>query len=509
MGYDVNCYENLILSSDFFKNLEFFKEVFKNDAVFRCRTVTCGGKNAAILFMDGMTSSADINEGILKPLLSFKKIKSPVTEFLYKNVIFCGETVKENKITELLRGILYGDTVLITEDENALIINTKGFKMRSVEEPKDERVLSGPREGFTESALTNTALLKRKLVTADLNFELMHIGRRTDTKIFICYLNSLVNKKILKNVKKRLKGIDIDGILDSNYITELISDNPYSMLKTVGTTERPDIVAARLLEGRIAIIVDGTPVALTLPYLFCENFQSDDDYYLNYFLGSFTRVLRYICFFLAITVPALFISLLNYYPALLPTAFVISASAARAGIPFPTFSEALVLIFVFEILKESGIRMPQSLGHALSIVGGLVVGQAAVDARLVSAPILIGVALSGICGLMIPRLKGFIFYSKLGLTLLSSALGLYGFFLGMTLITAFILNLNSYSADFTYDLKSLEIHSFKDVFVRAPFFKMITRPFNLTKNKIRIKLAKNNKKLNEELNDRLDKPEKD
>ena len=193
--------------------------------------------------------------------------------------------------------------------------------------------------------------------------------------------------------------------MDTNYIAEQIRDNPYSLFKTTGSTERPDIAAAALLEGRIALIVDGTPVVMTLPYLFSQNFQSDEDYYLNFFVSAVGRLLRYICFFLAISVPAIFISLITFHKQLLPTSFAVSIAQLRGGVPFSSVSECLILIFVFEILRETGIRMPQSVGHALSIVGGLVIGQSAVEAKIVSAPILIAVALSAICGLMVTRLK--------------------------------------------------------------------------------------------------------
>ena len=273
-----------------------------------------------------------------------------------------------------------------------------------------------------------------------------------------------------------IQSLDIDGILDSNYITEQIRDHPCSIFKTTGATERPDVVAARLLEGRIAIVVDGTPVVVTVPYLFSENFQSDEDYYLNYIISSVGRVLRYLCFFMSISIPAIFIAAATFHKELLPTSLALSVTQLRGGVPFPPFAECLLLIFIFEILKETGVRMPQSLGHALSIVGGLVVGQAAVEARIISAPMLIVVALSGISGLMVPRLKGAVFYLRLIFVILSALFGLYGYIAGVALMLIHIFDLSSFGTSYTVSLADAGLQSLKDTFWRAPWSKMRTRP---------------------------------
>jgi spore germination protein KA len=328
-------------------------------------------------------------------------------------------------------------------------------------------------------------MIRRRLPTPDLCVETATIGRRTDTFVFICYLDSLVNKKVLKELKRRLKKIDIDGVLDSNYISELITNAPFSPLKTIGSTERPDIVAARLLEGRVAVMVDGTPVVLTLPYLFSENFQSDDDYYLNFLVASVGRILRYLCFFLALSVPAIYLALITVHKSLLPTSLAISISGARNGVPFPSVIEALLLIGIFEILRETGLRMPQNVGHALSIVGGLVIGQAAVEAKLVSAPMLIIIALSGIAGLMLPRLKGIISYGRVILVLLAHIWGLFGYLTGLCALLILIFSLNSFGIDYTSSLKQIDFQSFKDTLIRAPWRNMINRPVGISKNRIR------------------------
>ena len=490
MEYMTKDYKEKEFSGNLDMNIKLFKDIFKNDAILRNRTVNIGdtGYRASVFYMDGMVNSEILNESVIKPLvLAEIKADKVNSKNVSSKILFAGEVSEATTLDAAIRGVLYGDTVLMVEsDKTVLVINTKGWRTRGVTEPSDERVLKGPREGFDEAALLNIALIRRKLLTPDLCVELQRVGRRTETIVFICYLGSLADKGVLKELKKRIASIDIDGILDSNYIAELINGKDASLLKTMGTTERPDIVAARLLEGKIAIVVDGTPVVLTVPYLFSENFQSDEDYYVNYLIASASRMMRYVCFFLAVSVPAVFVALLTHHLGLLPTNFMLSVSALREGVPMSSVTECILLILVFEILKETGLRTPQSQGFALSIVGGLVVGQAAVEAKIVSAPMLIAVALSGIAGLMIPRLRSVVFYLRFVLVLLSAFLGLYGYIIGFSLFVLFSLSLKSFGVDTQPFLASPMFNTFKDTIIRAPWSKMEQRPiFNANKTRLK------------------------
>lgn len=482
-------YSLVEISGELDKDIKLINNIFKKEATLRMKKINARAENTACaaFYLDGMASTRLVNESVVKPLLLVNGTGGSISQVLKEQVLFAGECKAVTSVADMLRAVLYGDTLLlISGSRDALVINTKGWRTRGISEPENERVLQGPREGFDEAALLNLAMVRRRLLTPDLCTEAVRIGRRTETYVFICYLGSLTDEKMLKELKRRLSVIDIDGILDSNYITEQIRDCPGSLFKTAGTTERPDVVAARLLEGRIAIITDGTPVAVTVPYLFSENFQSDEDYYLNYTVSSVGRILRYLCFFLAISIPAVFIAAAAYHRELLPTSLAISLMQLRGGVPFPALTECIMLIFVFEILKETGIRMAQSLGHALSIVGGLVVGQAAVEARIISAPVLIVVALSGIAGLTVPRLKGAVFYLRLILVVLSALFGLYGYITGIAAVIISILDLKSFGVNSTVSLSRLTAQSLKDSVVRAPWRRMIKRPlFNI--NSVRMK----------------------
>lgn len=473
------------------EKVSYFKNLYKKDITFRMREMHIEGLysyDCAVIFFDGMVDTEKLNNGLIRPLLSLKVENRQKTaeEFLKKQILYNNEVALAEDLYSLITAINLGDTaILLDGTTNALIVNTKGWRTRGINEPQDERILQGPREGFDEALMLNAAMLRRKLSTPDLCFESITVGVKTQTHIFVCYLDSIVNKDILENVMSKIKKINIDGILDSNYISELINKNKFSLFKTVGTTERPDIVAARLLEGRIAILVDGTPVVLTIPYLFVENFQSDDDYYLNYIYAFLGRLLRYLCYNLSVILPSLYLAVTIFHPNLLPASFFSSVSVARSGIPFPSSAECLILIFIFEILRETGIRMQQSVGHALSIVGGLVVGQAAVDAKLVSAPLLIVVAMSGISGLIVPRLKAAVVYSKIFLVVLTSFLGVFGLFIGMTVLHIHLYSLESFSVDYLSTVSKFTKNSLKDTVFRVPWWKMLTRPAEITKDIIR------------------------
>lgn len=274
-------------------------------------------------------------------------------------------------------------------------------------------------------------------------------------------------------------------MLDSNYIAEFIKDAPYSPFKTIGSTERPDVVAAKLLEGRIALFLDGTPVVLTLPYLFIENFQSNDDYYLNYYYASISRLIRIFGFWLSISIPAIYVALTTFHQELLPVNLVQSISTARNGVPLPTVLEAILMVIVFEILRETGLRTPQGIGQALSIVGALVIGQAAVDARLISAPMIIIVALSGITGIMLPKIKGAIIYMRFGLLILSSIIGLYGYTLGILLMIIHLFTIRSFGIPILGSKEEGVMVMEEDLVIRAPWWDMLKRPMFMSRDRKR------------------------
>ncbi|MDF2632727.1 MAG: spore germination protein, partial [Caproiciproducens sp.] len=423
-----------------------------------------------------------------KPLLEYRSRwkERDLLDVIAKQITLSDSVERTSDIETIVQGIVYGDSALLIEGyAEVLILNTKGWASRSISEPENEKVIRGPREGFNEALMMNLSLLRRKIRTPDLKMEFQVFGTRTKTKACICYLDGVVNKKVLTELKRRLKTFSIDGTLDSNYICEFIKDAPYSPIKTVGSTEKPDIVAAKLLEGRVALFLDGTPVVLTVPFLFVENFQSDEDYYLNYYFSSINRIIRFISFFIATSLPALYVSLVTFHQEMLPTPLLMSITLARQGVPLPTVLEAALMFMVFEMLRESGARMPGSMGQALSIVGALVIGQASVQAKLVSAPMVIIVGLTGICGLMIPRIKGADILLRFILLSLSSIMGLYGYMFGVFGLLIHLFSINSFGIPIMNSAYANSFQDRKDIIMRAPWWSMKKRPKYLSQNETR------------------------
>ncbi|MFZ7120779.1 MAG: spore germination protein [Eubacteriaceae bacterium] len=450
-----------------------------------------------ILFIDGMINSEEINTNIIKPIvintLLGEKIQNKIIQELKENVIVSNKIIRETSVIDTVDEIINGNTLLLVDGfEEGLIISSKGWKSRAISEPDSEKVVRGLKEGFTESLITNLTLIRRKLKTHDLKFQFMSIGVRTKTKIGICYIESLANNNILTEIRNRLDKIDIDGILDSGYIQEFIRDCPTSLFSTVGDTERPDVVVAKLLEGRIAIVVDGSPFALTIPFIFLEYFQSNEDYYSDFIWGSINRLLRIIGGLITISFPAIFIALITFHQEMIPTPLLISISAARNGVPFPTIIEALGLFFVFEILRETGVRMLTTIGQTVSIVGALVLGQAAVEAKFVSAPMVIVIVLTGITGLINSKLLTASVITRLIFILLASFLGLYGYIFGLIELLITLMSMRSFGIPYMLDLGLLTGQDLKDTAIRAPWWYMNYRPKLIaSKNYIRNKTLKN------------------
>ncbi len=489
----------LKLSRSLTKNSALLKGLFSDVDTLRIRCFT-SSRNAAlkycIFYSEGVVDTSVINDNIIKPLMLSDAAEPGrrLLDTLAAGVLqVCGAEATDG-LVEIVEGICCGNTVLFAEGAaQALILNTKSFKQRSIAEPDSEKAIAGPREGFTEALDTNLSLLRRKVKTHELKMKLKTLGRRTRTSVCVCYLDGIVNKKVLAELYTRLEKVDIDAVLDTNYLTELIQDARLSPFRTIGYTERPDVVIGKLLEGRIAILVDGSPSVLTLPYLFIENFQSSEDYYLSFFYTSFSRLLRMIGFLLTVTVPALFVAVVAFHHEMVPTQLLINIAAERESAPLPTVAEAFAMIIVFDILRETGVRMPSNIGQALSIVGALVIGQSAVEAKLVAAPMIIVVAFTGITALLIPKLNAPIIYMRLALLFIASMFGFYGLVAGMVFFAVHIINLRSFGVPMISLTGNLQYQDVKDTFMRVPWWQMRIRSRMTSWDKIRLRNNNNDK----------------
>lgn len=460
------------------QNIALFKRMFAGDDTVKIRHFRHPSLSlvyGCVIYIDGMVSQDTLNNNILRPILSYQSPEEheghSFMELMMDWLIDAGDLHLADDMDEILNLLLYGQTVLLLEGQaRALMIGTQGWQSRSISEPGTEKSVLGPRESFTESLTVNLSMVRRRVKSSDLKFKFMELGKTTNTKICLCYVESVVPPKILKQLIKRLEGLNIDAVLDSGQLQEMIRDAPLSIYETVGNTERPDAVAGKILEGRIAILVDGSPFALTVPFLFIEYFQVSEDYYSNYFFASFNRIIRFMGEFLAISIPAIYISLVTYNQEMMPTPLLLSIAAARQSVPLPTVAECFMMLVVFEILREAGTRIPTSIGQAVSIVGALVLGQAAVDARVVSAPMVIVVGFTGITTLLNIKMKAASIFSRFFLLSLSSFLGLYGYLFGMIGLIIHLMSLRSFGVPYMLTVGSFKEEDIRDTVFRAPWW---------------------------------------
>ena len=498
-----NDIENKGLDKSLDNNISLFKNIFKNDETLIIREFQNKWLKAAqccIIYLDGMVNTEIVNENIIQPVLRndlSKDIESNnLLEELKKKVIVSNNVFLETEINKIVNSVIYGDTLFLLEGyDKALVINSKGWQTRPISEPVSTRVVRGPREGFTESIMVNLSLVRRKIKNPDLKFKFKEIGERTHTKTCICYMESLALESILSELEQRLDKIEIDGIIDSGYIQELIKDAPYSPFETVGSSERPDVIAAKLLEGRIALFVDGSPFVLTVPYLVVENFQANEDYYNNYIFSTMNRLIRGFTAVTSITIPSIFLALVTYHQEMLPTPLLLSISASRQDVPVPTVVSLIFMLLVFDILREVGIRMPSPIGQAVNIVGTLVLGQAAVDARLVSAPVIIVTALTGMTTLInmnfITATIIFRYFFLLG----TSVLGIYGFLMCFIILYLHLMSIRSFGVPYMMSVTKARNHDGQDAWIRAPWWTMTLRPkIVATKNLVRQSSRKSKEK---------------
>ncbi|MCP3027621.1 spore germination protein [Halobacillus sp. A5] len=444
--------------------------------------------SAAVLFMDGLVDMNAVQDFILDALMHEMSSKRVSSHQLYLTIkessLPIGEMEEIETYKELFDKLLSGETiVLIEKQKKALSASTKGWRDRGVQETTSESVIRGPKEAFTETLRTNTALLRRKIKDPALRVEPKKIGRKTHTDVAVVYLEGTAETEVIEDVMRRLDQIDIDGVLEGGYIEEFMQDAQYSPFPTVYNSEKPDAIAGGILEGRIAIITDGTPNVLLVPALFVNFMQSSEDYYQRSDISTFIRILRLFCFFVALFMPSLYIAFTTFHQEMLPAPLLISLAAQREGVPFPALVEALMMELTFEVLREAGIRLPKPVGSAVSIVGALVLGQSAVQAGLVSPAMVIVVALTAISSFVFPAYNMAISVRilRFPMMMLAASFGLYGIILGMIAMVLHLCSLKSFNKPYMSPFAPFIPKDQKDVLVRFPHWGLLSRPSSLTK----------------------------
>lgn len=450
------------------------RAMFSNSSDFLTREITIAGVPAAFLMIEGMVNLQTMSEMLLEPLLShrFPSHAKPqdICDYIENRTVLAADTIHVYSCEQVFRMIMSGFVVLLIDKiPYACAYGMQGFSFRSVSEPSAEVNELGSREGFTEPLRINMSMVRRRIKSPSLKFDLFPIGRVSQTDICLIYMTDRVSKSLLRQLKRKLSSISLDVVLTSGYLKPFLSGTPWSLFPDVSTTERPDVLCAKIQEGRVAILIDGTPFALVVPCLFTENFQSLDDYAHSAFYASFVRIIKYVSFFVSILLPGIYVAVSTFHPELLPHALLFNIAAAEETTPFPIGIEALIIHFLYEIMREAGLRLPRPIGHAVSIVGALVIGDAAVTAGLIGAPMVMIVATTAIASFVVPPLYEAISVLRFFFILVGMSLGLYGIILFSLVLFVNVCAKTSFGIPITAPVSPFSLSAMRDTFIRLSF----------------------------------------
>lgn len=482
--------QSAVLSTNLIDNLATLRSLLNEPGDLFIKVIKTGDSSSscAVISLNGLADTDLIHEHIVQPIQKYVQSvddwnslreNNRLLDEMEHKLLAVQIIRREHKWDDVLSVLLSRDTVLLTDGvDQALLIGSKNGPGRSVEEPQTEALVRGPRIGFTENIHTNVALLRRMITDPQLTFESHTIGKRTKQSLSFLYINGIIHPDIVNEVKRRLDSIRIDMAPESGTIEQWIEDSFLSPFPQILHTERPDKVVAALFQGKAAVLLDGTPFALVMPTTFISLVQSPEDYYERWMIGSLIRLLRYAAILISLFLPAIYIALISFHQGMIPFKLASSIAASREGVPFPAVIEALLMEVTLELLREAGIRLPKPIGQTIGIVGGLVIGEAAVQAGIVSPIMVIAVAVTAISSFTIPSYSAGIAFRMLRFATMiaASILGLYGIVLMFIMITSHLLRLYSfgvpYSAPFAPSLRS----DWQDLFIRAPITVLTRRP---------------------------------
>ncbi|SFE71577.1 spore germination protein [Paenibacillus catalpae] len=478
-------------------NIAYIKQLLGSPGDLLIRTfLTADGQKAAVVCIEGLVDKQVIQNQVISQLMqesgsSFTRTDRTENtgqmddEYSRGTVARTTEQLslqdmrRSSDWDEIILTILSGDAVLFVEEmEDTVLIGSKGWKSRAIEEPQTESIIRGPRDGFTEDIRTNTTLIRRRIRDPHLRFDSYCIGRRSRKDLIVAYIDGVVNPMLVKEVKRRINTIDMDDAEGSGFVEQWIQDHYWSPYPQILNTERPDKVAGALLQGRVAVLVDGTPFQLILPITISSFIQSPEDYYQNWILASVLRILRVFAVFIALFLPGLYIALLEYHHGMLPSKLAFSVAGTREGVPFPAVMETFLMEATLELLREAGVRLPKSIGQTIGVVGGLVIGEAAVTAGIVSPVMVVIVAVTAIASFAIPS-YGFAISIRLMRFLImiaGSVFGLYGIVLALIINCIHLVNLRSFGIPYTAPLAPLRLSDWRDLIYRLPVIRLSHRP---------------------------------
>ncbi|KHF40410.1 spore germination protein [Halalkalibacter okhensis] len=466
------------------KNEEECNQTFEKNYDFYMEKVYVGKREGLILYLTSMVDLITVAETIRPALANAYREQKHVStdselENFQKEFFSSNDSILINYNHEVFWYVLSGYTVILIDGlKKGIALSTVTTESRAVEQSKTQTIVRGPQDSFTEVKATNVSLIRRRIKNPHLKVEQFTVGKDTQTSVCVAYLDNVASEDIVSQVRQRVKDIKGSAIFDSGNIEEFIADRVITPFPMLYHTDRPDTVSANIVEGKVAIIVDGTPYVLLAPVVFTDFFQVSEDYYQGFMMASMLRLLRYLAFLIALLLPSFYIGLTTYHPQLIPTDLIISIQAQREGVPFPAVVELLLMEITFEILREAGVRMPRVVGQTVSIVGALVIGQAAVEAGVVSHFLVIIVALTAMAGFVSP-IYSFANSTRLlrfALIFMTAALGLFGTIIGFLLIIAHLASLKSFGVPYLAPMGPFILEDQKDVFIRLPIQLMKRRP---------------------------------
>lgn len=459
------------LSISLCSNLDTIRTRFGDSADLTVRDIRLSGINAAVISIDNMTDKQVLAEAVLSPLFAFRFSSDPETCFneIKYRAVHTADIIETDSVEKIENAIMSGCAViLINGCAKGISAGIQGYASRGVSQPDSDVVQRGSKEGFVEALRVNMTLIRRRLKNPSLKFEVMTIGETGRTEIALCYLTDTVSPEILQKLRNRLKKVNLKTVLASGYLLPFLEEkNDFSFFSGAGVTERPDTVCGKLTEGRIAIMTDGVPSALIVPYLFTEYFQTLDDYSNRAYFATFTRILKYIAFFISVLLPGFFTALGTFDPEMFPAILLNKIASSIAATPLSLTAETVIVLFVYEIMREAGLRMPQPLGYAVSIVGGLVVGDTAVNAGLIGAPTLMVVALTAISAYVVPDLYAPSCILRFIFTLAGGIFGIWGIAAVFGIVLINLCAKTSFGIPYLSPVSPFGAYFFRDVIIRA------------------------------------------
>ena len=461
------------LTGDLTKDLTALRTLAHNTADLITRPITVSGIRMSFVMMEGMTDLNKIGQALIRPLTS-RSFVSPEAVFDWiEQTTIVGDVQDHYEYEQILSLVMIGFlAVLVDGVPKAVVMGVQGFAYRSISAPDSEVNERGSRESFTEPLKINLSMIRRRMRSGSVKFENIELGSESRTLAALIYNPDAVSPALLIEVRSRLRRIRLKVVLDSGYLQPFLEGRHRSLFSEVGISERPDTVCGKVLEGRIAILVDGSPYALIVPYLFIENFQSFDDYARRPYFAAFIRLLKYISFAISLFLPGLYVAISTFHPAVLPHALLFNIATAEETTPFPLMFEALIIHFLYEIMREAGLRLPRPVGHAVSIVGALVIGDAAVTAGIIGAPMVMVVALTAISSFVVPSLYEPAALLRFFFIILGGLTGLYGLALAGAALLVNLCQINSLGVPYTAPVSPFTPGAMRDALIRSSWKKL-------------------------------------